>query len=573
MWKKIENYYWTIKYLKKSQLYHLVRNRLDREKHAVTEAPAPQENPLPLWMEKLDHAPAYRNRFDTEEILNGQVTLLYESGAPGGHNWEHPSRSHLWNFNLNYMEFLIPLAAAYRREKNNRYYHCFRGYCRSWMEDNREGTGDGWHPYTISLRLTNLWICMDGFGEIFQEDRAFRQELNDSMYAQYAHLKKKQELHLLGNHYFENLKTLFLGSLYFRQPEAAKTYGKKFREEMKEQILPDGVHYERSLMYHKIILEDLLRVAKAVRTEEQPAWDDPEGFRQELERAMRQMADAAWSLERGMGQTPLFNDAGDNVARPLDSLLDSLKTEFGIVPEQKTQFPQAGYYCLEQGRIRINLDAGEMAPPHMPGHAHCDGLSFELSLDGKPLFVNSGTGQYQGPLRSYFRSTAAHNTVVMAREEQSRCWGEHRVGRRISAVSGACGERWAEGRLTTCTGRQQKRRVAFQEPRTAAWEAEGGRREQQCLQVFDWAEGYARAYFHLAPGYEYLQEGQKVLVRPKGEETVVCEIQTSRTDEVRIWTEGEICSYAPEFGRMETVQVLEIAWDSAGGRHEIKMHF
>lgn len=42
---------------------------------------------------------------------------------------------------------------------------------------------------------------------------------------------------------------------------------------------------------------------------------------------------------------------------------------------------------------------------------------------------------------------------------------------------------------------------------------------------------------------------------------------------MRIWTEGEICSYAPEFGRMETVQVLEIAWDSAGGRHEIKMHF
>ena len=47
MWKKIENYYWTIKYLKKSQLYHLVKNRLDGEKHAVTEAQAPAEKPLP----------------------------------------------------------------------------------------------------------------------------------------------------------------------------------------------------------------------------------------------------------------------------------------------------------------------------------------------------------------------------------------------------------------------------------------------------------------------------------------------------------------------------------------------
>ena len=39
---------------------------------------------------------------------------------------------------------------------------------------------------------------------------------------------------------------------------------RRFAEEIKEQILPDGVHYERSMMYHKIILEDLMRVEKAL---------------------------------------------------------------------------------------------------------------------------------------------------------------------------------------------------------------------------------------------------------------------------------------------------------------------
>lgn len=29
----------------------------------------------------------------------------------GGHNWDNPDKSHLWNFNLQYLEFLIPLAA------------------------------------------------------------------------------------------------------------------------------------------------------------------------------------------------------------------------------------------------------------------------------------------------------------------------------------------------------------------------------------------------------------------------------------------------------------------------------
>lgn len=574
MWEKIENYYWTLKYLKMSQMYHLVKNRLDRGKKAVTEAKAPKEKPLPLWIGELDDAPEYLGRFDVEELLDGQVTLLYESGSPGGTNWEHPDRSRLWNFNLHYLEFLIPLAAAYRRERDRRYYDCFRDYCRRWIGDNREGTGDGWHPYTISLRLTNLWICMDGFGEVFREDPTFRQELNDSMYAQYVHLQKKQELHLLGNHYFENLKTVLLGSYYFQEPEVLRIYTKKFRGELNEQILSDGVHYERSLMYHKIVLEDILRVAKAVRQQDAPLPEDSEGFCRELHQTLQQMADAAWSLEKGMGQTPLFNDSGDNVARPLGSLLDGLKAECGIVPEQKKRFPQAGYYCLERDRIRLNLDAGEIGPPYMPGHGHCDGLSFELSLGGKPLFVNSGTGQYQGPFRAWFRSTAAHNTVVMVREEQSRCWGEHRVGRRISNVSGDCGELWAEGMLTTCTGRQQKRRIFLQEPRTPSWEEESHGTEPQVLQIHDWVEGYARAYFHLAPEYEYVQEGQRIRIRPRGEEgQAVCEIQTVRTDEVRIWTRGEICSYAPEFGRLEQIQVLEIAWDGAGGRHEIKMYF
>lgn len=550
MIKKAEKYYYTLKYLKPVQIKYLLKNRLESGKKAVTEVQAPTCGHLPLWISRLDEHPDYQKRFALEEILNGQVTLLYEKGEPGGKNWVNPDKSHLWNFNLHYLEFLIPVAVAWTETKDVRYYERFRDYCRRWIEDNRDGTGDGWHPYTISLRLTNLWICLDAFGDTARKDKEFFQELNDSMYAQYQHLQKKLELHLLGNHYFENLKAVMLGSSYFKEQSIYDDYKSRFQKEIAEQILPDGVHYERSLMYHKIILEDLMRTAKGIQATDRI-------FYQKLLAVIQKMADAMYSLEEGMGHTPLFNDSGDNVARSMVSLLAALQEEFQIIPKYQKSFEHAGYYCLSDNVMKLILDSGEIAPDYMPGHGHCDGLSFELSWKGQPVFVNSGTGQYQGELRSYFRSTKAHNTVVIDRKEQSQCWGEHRVSKRITDVSGQQEGNRVHGSLTTCTGRRQGRTMELQD---------------HTLEIWDQVNGYAQAYFHLAPAYHYMIQDRKVLVKD-AEENVVCVIRGMKTDKLQIHREGDICAYAPEFGKIEKIEVLEIAWNGDGTEHGIQMIF
>ena len=550
MWKKIDRYYQTLKYLKKSQIKYQLKNRLAGRKCAVTDAKAPVCGELALWMPRLDQHPDHRERFSVEELLEGEVTLLHESGRAGGPAWAVPEKSHLWNFNLHYLEFLIPLAAAWREEPDRRYYECFRDYCRRWIADNREGTGDGWHPYTISLRLTNLWICLDGFGEVVREDEEFFRELNDSMYAQYLHLQKRLELHLLGNHYFENLKAVVLGALYFKEPGVYDAYKLRLSDEIEEQILPDGVHYERSLMYHKLILEDLMRMAKAVKPADR-LWY------QELLGTIQKMADAMYSLEEGLGRTPLFNDAGDNVARSMTSLLAALREQFLITPVQSMVFPEAGYYCLRKKDIKILMDAGEIAPDYMPGHGHCDGLSFELSWRGKPLFVNSGTGLYQGELRSYFRSTAAHNTVLIDGEEQSECWGEHRVARRICQVSAQAGPDRIRGKLLTCKGKPQGRSIEW---------------NGQSVEIWDQVHGSAQAYFHLAPDFFYEERDRKICVRDESG-NLICTVQTPAEDRVTIHRQGKICSYAPEFGRIGRAEVLEVSWQGDGSEHMVRLNF
>jgi hypothetical protein len=53
-------------------------------------------------------------------------------------------------------------------------------------------------------------------------------------------------------------------------------------------------------------------------------------------------------------------------------------------------------------------------------HAHCDLLSFQLWLEGKPLLIDSGTYTYHGPWRDHFRLTAAHNAMMIDELDQAR---------------------------------------------------------------------------------------------------------------------------------------------------------
>ena len=55
------------------------------------------------------------------------------------------------------------------------------------------------------------------------------------------------------------------------------------------------------------------------------------------------------------------------------------------------------------------------------GHAHADALSFVLSVEGTPVFVDSGTFDYLGDpsLRDHFRSSAAHNCLIVDGDSSS----------------------------------------------------------------------------------------------------------------------------------------------------------
>jgi uncharacterized heparinase superfamily protein len=139
------------------------------------------------------------------------------------------------------------------------------------------------------------------------------------------------------------------------------------------------------------------------------------------------------------GEIALFNDSAFHEA-PSPQSLEKYAVRLGIeVPASEPPAAEtAGVHLKSSGYVRVArdeytaiLNVGSIAPAYQPGHAHADTLSFELSVMGRRLLVDTGTSTYEpGPRRSWERGTAAHNSVVVNGRNSSDIWGGFRVARR-----------------------------------------------------------------------------------------------------------------------------------------------
>ena len=385
-----------------------------------------------VTVRELDYDPSFLKRFPANEFVNNKVTFLHSSKIfQWDEKWHFDDESALWNFNLHYFEFLFSLVDAYKKSGEKEYLEKTIEAIRGWINQNpKEKGGEGWSPYTIALRLTNWLSYYAAVGE--ELDNSFQEMFIKSIHEQYEFLSRHLEKYILGNHYFEDLKTLVLCAVFFRDEPVLKNALKAFLKECKEEILPDGMHFELSPMYHKLILEGVIRVGVALK-----------GMRLEnieVNSYLQPMLDAAWSMEEGLERIPLFNDSGNNVAKSLSALVLACKQHFDLMPKYRSRFEDSGFYIFKQGTWKLIVDAGQPGPSYIPGHAHCDAMSFELFNKGEPVIVNCGTYAYQCQERAFFRSTAAHNTVKVNDTEQSQCWGAFRLAKRASVIKVSANE-------------------------------------------------------------------------------------------------------------------------------------
>jgi uncharacterized heparinase superfamily protein len=297
----------------------------------------------------------------------------------------------------------------------------------TWVCGNPDPKGEGWEPYPTSLRLVN-WFKIWWTHGISEEDAP----LVASAYTQARHVRRWVEHQHQGNHFFENLKTLFWAGCTFGHPEAAQWQrwaAHHLLRQLHEQILADGGHYERSPMYHAQILEGCLDLWNM-----QSAWLKlyPE-LAALLDSKLPQMLTWLEAMSHPDGEIALCNDAAFRIA-PAPALLLDYGRRLGCswpTPGCSTHLAESGYVVRRDQGHYLVIDIGPLGPDHQLAHAHCDLFSFEWSVASQRIVCDTGVYAYQDPvMRPYVRATAAHNTVRLDGVDQSEMWKEFRVARR-----------------------------------------------------------------------------------------------------------------------------------------------
>ena len=411
---------------------------------------------------------------DTFCFLNETRTVATAAG------WNDPAIAKLWLYNLHYFDDLTGTGAA---ERNDWHQHLIA----RWIAENPAGEGNGWEPYTTSLRIVN-WIKWSlAGGKLSAEALA-------SLAVQMRFLCERLEFHLLGNHLLANAKALVFAGAFFEGTEAQQwmRLGRQIlARELPEQILADGGHFELSPMYHSVILEDVLDMENVLRAYALEPVIEP-GLADRMRRWLATMCHPD-------GEISFFNDAAMGIASP-PAMLEDYARRLGHAPlpverENVVQLAASGYVRLENAQAVLLIDAAPIGPSYLPGHGHADALSFELSLCGQRMLVNSGTSCYgNGAERQRQRGTAAHNALVIDGQDSSEVWGGFRVARRAH-ISELTLKR--EAALTVQAAHDGYRRLPGKNIHRRIWALEA-----QCLRIEDevsGAFGKACAYFHLHP--------------------------------------------------------------------------
>jgi uncharacterized heparinase superfamily protein len=362
---------------------------------------------------------------------------------------------------LSRMQWMIPLGQAYLLSGEDRYARKVRDLLDDWIDQNPYAYSVNWAcTMDVALRAI-VWVW---FFHVFSvsaawSDCGFRRKFIKALYLHgdfvERHLEKAD---INGNHYTADAAGMvFVGLLFGNAGRAgrwAASGWKILNAEISRQVFEDGVDFEASVAYHRLVQElflfpALYRLRCGLSVEDT--------YRGRLV-AMARFTEA---YSREDGSAPLWGDADDARTLPfqhdaindhrylvglvglifddqeLVSRFHGPRTEIAWVLGQEwanrlsetrlslpssQAFENGGFYVLRDLRNHVFVDCGPLGLEGRGGHGHNDLLAFEAMLDGTLLFTDCGAYLYSANYRerNKFRSTAYHNTPRIDDEEINR---------------------------------------------------------------------------------------------------------------------------------------------------------
>ncbi len=300
-------------------------------------------------------------------------------------------------------------------------------FLRRWLEANSETTGRNWTcAMEVAIRGAN-WIFTDALtgGELGR--RSGEAEWAAWLWRHGWVIWRRLEAKILSstNHYLADLLGLLVIGSLFPQDAQARVWlrfaQKDFPQAILAQTRRDGGLDEASLRYHAFVTE----MALLARLAGGAVWPAA------AESRLRAMCRIVAEFRDASGDLFAFGD--DDTGRVLavdfastmgraEALLRLAAVVLGAEFNQTGEMlcADSGWWVRRAGDFTMAVEFGGVGMRGKGSHAHNDDLSIALEWQGRPVVVDSGTFNYTGDpaARNRFRSTLAHNTVMVDGREQ-----------------------------------------------------------------------------------------------------------------------------------------------------------
>lgn len=368
---------------------------------------------------------------------------------------------------LSRMQWLIPCGQAYLLTGEERYAEIAREVIDSWILANPYAMSVNW-GVTMEPAMRILvwsWLFYACGRSKSWTDEGFRAKFLSSMFLHATFAERFIERgDINGNHFTADASALVVAGTFFGRGQDANRWLcngiAELEQEMPRQVSVEGVNFEASVAYHRLVAELFLIAAAYARTAGHE-------MSKEFKHRLAAMGHFTAAYVRKDGSSPLWGDADDARSIPfgpehvmdhrylpgliglfLDDmeLIDAISAPpieawwwFG--PEGAKRLPgtqgfleksprsiafeKSGYFILRDERVHAFIDAAPIGLAGRGGHGHNDILSFELAIDGVTLVSDAGSFVYTADFkeRNAFRSGYAHNTPMIDGQEQNRFYG------------------------------------------------------------------------------------------------------------------------------------------------------
>lgn len=360
-------------------------------------------------------------------------------------------------------QHFVTLGQAYQLTDDEKYAREFAAQITDWMDGNPPLVGVGWAcTMDVALRAISwTWarVLFEGSPSL---DTAFWRRVTAGLIAHgefiIGHLEWGD---VRGNHYLSDGAGLAILGLAFPDLPGAREWRQKGLEivwgELPLQILSDGVDFEASTAYQRLVAELVITPTLVARLS---GTDVPRAVWETLERMVAFTA----ASTRPDGEIAQFGDADDGRVQILSEhtrthindhryllalgavlfdrgdlkaqsggwyaevewLLGSASRErFVAIPAEPTAtlavFADGGFVTCRGRRAWLMADCGPVGLAGRGGHGHNDATSFELSYGEVPVILDPGTYVYGADpaARNRMRSTLSHNVTVLDGQEMA----------------------------------------------------------------------------------------------------------------------------------------------------------